>query len=57
MSMSTPAASHAVPVPSRVAAALAGIVAGASALGVTELLAGILPGAPSVVLEIGALLI
>lgn len=45
------------PVPSRVAAALAGIVAGGVALGATELLAGILPGAPSVVLEIGAFLI
>ena len=54
MSSSAP---NAVPVPSRAAAALAGIVAGASALGVTELLAGILPGAPSVVLEIGALII
>ena len=45
------------PVPSRGAAALAGILAGAVALGATELLAGILPGAPSVVLEIGAFLI
>ncbi|MEX0625382.1 MAG: molybdopterin-dependent oxidoreductase [Chloroflexota bacterium] len=45
------------PVPSRGAAALAGIVAGGLALGATELLAGILPGAPSVVLEIGAFLI
>jgi DMSO/TMAO reductase YedYZ molybdopterin-dependent catalytic subunit len=44
-------------VPSRGAAALAGIVAGGLALGATELLAGILPGAPSVVLEIGAFLI
>ncbi len=45
------------PVPSRSAAALAGIVAGGAALGATELLAGVLPGAPSVVLEIGAFLI
>jgi DMSO/TMAO reductase YedYZ molybdopterin-dependent catalytic subunit len=44
------------PVPSRPAAA-AGIVAGGVALGATELLAGLLPGAPSVVLEIGAFLI
>ena len=45
------------PVPSRGAAAFAGIVAGGVALGATELLAGILPGAPSVVLEIGSFLI
>ncbi|MBA3687478.1 MAG: molybdopterin-dependent oxidoreductase [Chloroflexi bacterium] len=45
------------PFPSRGAAAVAGIVAGGVALGATELLAGILPGAPSVVLEIGAFLI
>jgi DMSO/TMAO reductase YedYZ molybdopterin-dependent catalytic subunit len=43
--------------PSRPAAALAGIVAGGAALGATELLAGLVPGAPSVVLEIGAFLI
>ena len=36
---------------------MAGIVAGGVALGATELLAGLLPGAPSVVLEIGAFLI
>ena len=46
-----------IPVPSRSAAALAGIVAGGAALGATELLAGLVPGAPSVVLEIGAFLI
>ncbi len=45
------------PVPSRPAAALAGIVAGGVALGATELLAGLVAGAPSVVLEIGAFLI
>jgi DMSO/TMAO reductase YedYZ molybdopterin-dependent catalytic subunit len=45
------------PVPSRAVAAFAGIVAGGAALGATELLAGILPGAPSVVLEIGSFLI
>ena len=44
-------------VPSRLAAALAGIVAGGVALGATELLAGLVAGAPSVVLEIGAFLI
>ncbi len=51
------APSATAPVPSRRAAALAGIVAGGVALAATELLAGILPGAPSVVLEIGAFLI
>jgi DMSO/TMAO reductase YedYZ molybdopterin-dependent catalytic subunit len=45
------------PIPSRGAAAVAGIVTGGLALGATELLAGILPGAPSVVLEIGSFLI
>jgi DMSO/TMAO reductase YedYZ molybdopterin-dependent catalytic subunit len=45
------------PVPSRIAAAVAGIVTGGVALGATELLAGILPGAPSVVLAIGSFLI
>ncbi|MEO8251578.1 MAG: molybdopterin-dependent oxidoreductase [Chloroflexota bacterium] len=49
--------SDTVPVPSRPAAALAGIVAGGAALAATELLAGLLSGAPSVVLEIGAFLI
>jgi DMSO/TMAO reductase YedYZ molybdopterin-dependent catalytic subunit len=51
------ATSRSTPVPSRGAAALAGIVAGGMALGATELLAGILAGSPSVVLEIGAFLI
>jgi len=50
-------ASQIPPVPSRGAAAFAGIVAGGAGLGATELLAGILPGAPSVVLEIGSFLI
>ena len=45
------------PVPSRAAAAWAGIIAGSAALGATELLAGLIPGAPSVVLEIGSFLI
>ena len=49
--------SGAAPVASRGAAALAGIVAVGVALGATELLAGIVAGAPSVVLEIGAFLI
>ena len=51
------ASTRAAPVPSRAAAAWAGIVAGSAALGATELLAGLLPGAPSVVLEIGSFLI
>jgi DMSO/TMAO reductase YedYZ molybdopterin-dependent catalytic subunit len=51
------ATSGTAPVPSRSTAALAGIVAGGAALGATELLAGIVPGAPSVVLEIGSFLI
>ncbi|MDP9468278.1 MAG: molybdopterin-dependent oxidoreductase [Chloroflexota bacterium] len=49
--------SGAARVASRPAAALAGIVAGGAALGATELLAGLLAGAPSVVLEIGAFII
>jgi DMSO/TMAO reductase YedYZ molybdopterin-dependent catalytic subunit len=43
--------------PSRLAAAAAGLVAGGVGLGVAELLAGLVPGAPSPVLSIGALLI
>ena len=39
------------------AAALAGIAAGAAALGVAELLAGILPGAASPIIAIGDLVI
>ncbi len=42
---------------SRRAAALAGIVAGGTALGLTELVAGVLPGAPSVIVAIGSLVI
>ncbi len=53
----TSSAANPILVPSRPAAALAGVVAGAMALGATELLAGLIAGAPSVVLEIGALLI
>ncbi len=45
------------PVVSRRAAALAGIIAGGTALGLTELVAGLLPGAPSVIVSIGALVI
>ena len=44
-------------VPSRSAAALAGVAAGAAALGAAELLAGILPGAASPVVAIGDLVI
>lgn len=44
-------------VPSRANAALAGAVAGAAAIGVNELLAGLLAGAPSFVVEIGAAVI
>ena len=38
-------------------AALCGVLAGALGLGVAELIAGLVPGAPSPVLSIGALLI
>jgi DMSO/TMAO reductase YedYZ molybdopterin-dependent catalytic subunit len=43
--------------PSRIAAAVAGVVAGGLGLGAAELLAGLVPGAPSPILSIGALLI
>ena len=43
--------------PSRSMAALCGVLAGALGLGVAELIAGLVPGAPSPVLSIGALLI
>src|SRR6186997_2570863 len=43
--------------PSRSIAALCGVLAGALGLGVAELIAGLVPGAPSPVLSIGALLI
>jgi DMSO/TMAO reductase YedYZ molybdopterin-dependent catalytic subunit len=43
--------------PSRVAAAVAGLVAGALGLAAAELLAGLVPGAPSPILAIGSLLI
>jgi DMSO/TMAO reductase YedYZ molybdopterin-dependent catalytic subunit len=43
--------------PSRLTAALAGLLAGGLGLGVAELIAGLLPGAPSPVLAIGSLLI
>jgi DMSO/TMAO reductase YedYZ molybdopterin-dependent catalytic subunit len=45
------------PIPSRAHAALAGAAAGAVAIGANELLAAILPGAPSFVAEIGAAVI
>lgn len=44
-------------IPSRGRAALAGAAAGAAAIGVNELLAGLLSGAPSFVAEIGGLVI
>jgi DMSO/TMAO reductase YedYZ molybdopterin-dependent catalytic subunit len=43
--------------PSRLTAALAGLLAGGLGLGVAELVAGLIPGAPSPVLAIGSLLI
>lgn len=43
--------------PSRVAAAIAGLLAGAAGLGLAELAAGVLPGAPSPISEIGTFLI
>ena len=43
--------------PGRAAGALAGAAAGAAAIGVNELLAGLVPGAPSFVVEIGAAVI
>ena len=43
--------------PSRGHAALAGAVAGGAAIGVNELVAGVLPGAPSFVVEVGAAVI
>ncbi len=43
--------------PSRAMAALCGVLAGALGLGLAELIAGLVPGAPSPVLSIGALLI
>jgi len=45
------------PIPSRGRAALAGAAAGAAAIGVNELLAGLFSGAPSFVAEIGGLVI
>ena len=43
--------------PSAAMAALCGVLAGALGLGIAELIAGLVPGAPSPVLSIGALLI
>ena len=45
------------PLPSRRAAALAGLAAGAAALGGAELLAGVLPGAASPIIAVGDLVI
>ncbi len=44
-------------VPGRGAAALAGAVAGGAGIALAELIAGVLPGAPSVVIAVGQLLI
>ncbi len=44
-------------VPSRANAALAGAAAGTAAIGINELLAGLIPGAPSFVVEVGAAVI
>ena len=55
--MTEPSASPSPPLPSRRAAALAGLAAGAAALGAAELLAGILPGAASPIIAIGDLVI
>lgn len=49
--------SSVVAIPSRLAAAVAGLAAGALALGGAELLAGILPGAASPVIAVGDLVI
>jgi DMSO/TMAO reductase YedYZ molybdopterin-dependent catalytic subunit len=49
-----PVTTHA---PSRLTAAVAGLLAGGLGLGIAELIAGLMPGAPSPVLAIGALLI
>ncbi len=43
--------------PSRANAALAGAAAGTAAIGINELLAGLIPGAPSFVVEVGAAVI
>jgi DMSO/TMAO reductase YedYZ molybdopterin-dependent catalytic subunit len=43
--------------PSRTAAAIAGIVAGAAALAFSELLAGLVAGAPSLIIAVGGLII
>ncbi len=45
------------PLPSAASAALAGIVAAAAGIGVSELVAGLVPGAPSLVVAVGSLLI
>lgn len=45
------------PRPSRFTAGVAGLVAGGLGIGVAELMAGLLPGAPSLVLAIGSAVI
>lgn len=43
--------------PGRVAAAIAGLIAGGAGIALAELVAGVLPGAPSVVTSVGSLII
>ena len=43
--------------PSRAAAAIAGLLAGGAALAFSELLAGLIPGAPSLIIAVGGLVI
>ncbi|MGH2401852.1 MAG: hypothetical protein ACRDE6_04010, partial [Candidatus Limnocylindria bacterium] len=45
------------PIPSRGAAAIAGMASGAAALGIAELVAGLLPGAASPIIAVGDLVI
>ncbi|MDQ2934315.1 MAG: molybdopterin-dependent oxidoreductase [Chloroflexota bacterium] len=54
--MSLPTDSPAAP-PSRTGAAIAGMVAGGAALGFSELLAGLVAGAPSLIIAVGGLII
>jgi DMSO/TMAO reductase YedYZ molybdopterin-dependent catalytic subunit len=54
--MSRPTDSPVAP-PSRSAAAIAGIAAGGAALGFSELLAGLVAGAPSLIIAVGGLII
>src|SRR5688500_15647666 len=49
--------SESEPMPGRGAAAIAGLAAGAAALGIAELVAGLLPGAASPIIAVGDLVI